>query len=256
MKTTWIIVLVISLCSLPAAFAEEAKEEAAGVSSEALDILKKADEAARKIGAVRLTVTSKPTGLVANFIGATEGETLMTGWDAELQRPKMFWAHVKTTAPGAEAPIELTGGGDGDTYFLINHTAEKAYEDMDPGVLGSGGQALGAIGIAQFVHPSPYERDLGAAKVELLGREEVGGEECYKIRVEYGPQQGETTSTWSISTEDFLPRRRVRHFNMAQQGEGDLEVTLTKLEIDPQFESSLFKLKLPEGYEQIDDFAP
>ncbi len=27
-------------------------------------------------------------------------------------------------------------------------------------------------------------------------------------------------------------------------------------EIDPMFESNLFKLKLPEGYEQIDDFAP
>ncbi len=176
MKAATLLIPVLFLA--PTAFAEEPAE----ASSEALEILKKADEAARKIEAVRIRVTSKPTGLVANFIGATEGETLMTGWDAELQRPKMFWAHIKTTAPGAEEPMELTGGGDGDSYFLVNHTAEKAYEDMDPGVLGTGGQALGAIGITQFVHPSPYERDLGAKKVELLGREEVGGEEISRSR--------------------------------------------------------------------------
>ena len=81
MKT--LAILTLALCSTLAAFAgqpaaeEPASEEPSAVSSEALEILKKADEAARKIEAVRIAVTSKPTGLVANFIGATEGETLI-----------------------------------------------------------------------------------------------------------------------------------------------------------------------------------
>ena len=35
-----------------------------------------------------------------------------------------------------------------------------------------------------------------------------------------------------------------------------IERTINDVKVDPQIDPSLFTLKLPDGYEQIDDFAP
>ena len=48
----------------------------------------------------------------------------------------------------------------------------------------------------------------------------------------------------------------MRHFTVPQRGEGSLEITLTDLEIDPEAGPETFTMKLPKGYEQVDDFAP
>lgn len=258
---TFSILAALSLClSMPAwseepATAAPADEERAAV----VEILEKADAAARKVRAVRFKASSEPSGVVTNFIGSATGEGYLEGWDETTRRPLKFWAHVQATAPNSKEASELTGGGDGESYFIIDHKNKKAYEDIDPGVLGTGGQTLSALGIPQFVHPEPYRRELAAKRLELLGTETVDGVECYQIQVTYdggGPGGAEIGSLWSISTEDYLPRRRVRQFAIPQQGEGELVIALSNLQIDPEVSSDLFKLDLPEGYEQVDDFAP
>jgi outer membrane lipoprotein-sorting protein len=113
--------------------------------------------------------------------------------------------------------------------------------------------------MVQFVHPTPFKLDLESESIELLPSAMVAGEECHVIRVGYssgGPSGAETGSTWSLAKSDFLPRRQVRHFAIPQQGEGDLVITLNDLQIDTELDGKLFKLVLPKGYEQIDDFAP
>jgi hypothetical protein len=82
----------------------------------------------------------------------------------------------------------------------------------------------------------------------------VRGEECHKVYVEYGAGRGK--STWLFAKSDYLPRRRVQHFTIPEQGDGTFEIEVTKLEIDPEIDPTVFKMVLPEGYEQIDDFAP
>lgn len=67
---------------------------------------------------------------------------------------------------------------------------------------------------------------------------------------------GRGKSTWYVSKEDYLPRRRIRHISDPQRGEAEIDVVLSGLEVDPEVTAKLFKLELPEGYEQIDDFAP
>ena len=49
---------------------------------------------------------------------------------------------------------------------------------------------------------------------------------------------------------------RIRHFTIPQQGEGTLEITVSDLEIDPEVGPDTFRMKMPKGYEKIDDFAP
>ena len=66
---------------------------------------------------------------------------------------------------------------------------------------------------------------------------------------------GRGESTWFFSTEDYLPRRRIRHFT-TPDGDGSLDMTVTGLEIDPEVTADTFALRLPEGYQQVDDFAP
>ena len=161
---------------------------------------------------------------------------------------------VKTTRPDSGEPLEFTGGSDGETFFLIDHIGKKAYQDFDPAVMGSGGNALFGVTMAEFVHPTPFSDEINADVAELQGTEEVAGVECHKIHVVYSGGRG--ASTWYFGTEDLMPRRRVRHFNVPQMGEGTVEITLTELTVDPEVAPEKFQLQLPEGYEQVDDFAP
>ncbi len=233
----------------------EATEEAAEAEmedSEAVKLLKKADAAIKAVTGVRYKGMAEPDGVVTNFISASEGEGIMVGWSD--RRPEKFRVHVKSTKPGSDEALEVTGGGDGETFFLLDHVTKKAYQDIDPGVMGSNRNALFSIGLGEFVHPTPFDDEIGAETVELQGTETVAGVECHKVYVDYGGGRGQ--STWYFSTEDLLPRRRVRHFDIPQQGKGTLVITLTELETDPEVADETFQLTLPEGYEKVDDFAP
>jgi outer membrane lipoprotein-sorting protein len=250
-------VLCLLLCLLlsGAVLAQEAEaekeEQELTRSPEALEILKKVDTAIKAVNSVRCEASSTPSGVATNFVSAAEGSSVMVGWAGN--GPEKFYAHVKTTNREGE-PVEVSGGGNGDMYFLIDHSAKKAYEDMDPGVMGSTGRSLQAAGMLEFVHNAPFDDELNAESVELEGEETVAGEPCHKIHVKYAGGAGE--SIWFFSKNDFLPRRRVQMFNIPDQGDGTLEITITKLEVNIEPEDDMFLLKLPEGYEQIDDFAP
>lgn len=218
---------------------------------EGLRILRKVDAATRAVRGVSYKATSRPSGAATNFVTPAEGEALMYGWTGST--PENFRASVKTTRQGTDEEVELTAGGNGDLYFLVDHATKKAYVDMDPNVMGSGARSIGSIRMLEFIHPTPFSDEINGDKAELMGTEEVAGVECYKIHVTYEGGQGE--STWFFSTEDFLPRKRIRIFS-GPQGDGAIEVTVSDLQIDPAVEPGMFELELPEGYEQIDDFAP
>lgn len=241
-----LILLIGGLCLAPLAVAESET-----APSEALEILAKADAAIKAVAGVRYKGSMKPSGIAVNFFPGGEGEGVMYGWNGST--PEKFYARVTAKMPGSDEPVRMEGGGDGDSYYLIDHKTKKAYEDMDPGVLGSGGQILQNLGMSEYVHDAPFDDELAAETAELQGTEAVGGVECHKIHVVY--RGGRGASTWFFSKEDFLPRRRVRHFD-GPNGDGAVEITISTLELDPKFDAGLFKLKLPEGYEQIDDFAP
>lgn len=252
MKPLLFPLLLLALLA-PAALAE--KTETAEVAApDPIEILKQADAAAKKVEAVRYRAASTPTGIATNFISAAEGEGVLAGWNADYNMPGRFYARVETTPVGSDQKMALTGGGNGDTFFLINHQEKKAYEDIDPAVLGSTGQIVGAFGMRELVHPTPFEDEIGAEKIEYQGTEKVGDVECHKIHVTYSGGQGE--STWLIAKDDHLPRKRIQHFDIPGQGAGTFEITLTELEIAPEIDPELFRLDLPEGYAQIDDFAP
>jgi outer membrane lipoprotein-sorting protein len=248
MKAT-IVWTVIVLASVAVCAQEQAP---AGETPDPKEILQKADTAIKKIDAVRFSAVSIPTGVALNFAAAAEGEAVLVGWNQEWGMPEKFYVHVETTRQGKEQ--ELTGGGNGETFFLIDHTSKKGYEDMDPAVMGSSTGTLQRFGMQEYVHVAPFDDELKAEKIEYQGTEEVGGVLCHKVFVEYAGGQGK--STWFFGTSDYLPRRRVLLFSLGDQGEGSVTIEIKKLEIDPKVDPSLFTMNLPEGYERVDDFAP
>jgi outer membrane lipoprotein-sorting protein len=232
--------------------AEAVKDAEKMRSPEALEILNKVDAAIKAVHSVRCQVAMRPSGAAENFFAAGEGTSVMVGWNGAM--PDKFYTHVKTKDQESGKVVELTGGGNGDTYFLIDHQAKKGYEDMDPAVMGSAARALRGVGMIEFIHDTPFDDELNADVVELQAEEVVDGEACYRIHVAYAAGQGE--STWFFSKKDYLPRRRIRQFSTPDQGEGAFEIDVSRLEINIEPDENLFRMKLPEGYEQIDDFAP
>jgi len=247
--------LIVPIALLLVASASLAGDEAATEESpDPIEILKKADAAIKAVEAVSYSARSTPSGIAVNFVSPAEGSAVLVGWNDAWNMPEKFYVHLKMTPPGSEEEVELAGGGDGDMFFLVDHAGKKAYEDMDPNVLGSSGTTLQAFGMREFVHSHPFDDELGAETVEYQGVESVGGEECHKIYIDYGQNRGK--STWLFAKSDYLPRRRVQHFSIPDQGDGTFAIEVTKLEINPEVDPSIFKLTLPEGYQQVDDFAP
>jgi hypothetical protein len=241
------VCLLLGLCLTSFTLAEE-KADGAVDAARAHEIFVKADAAIKAIDSVRFRSVSTPTGVAVNFAPPSEGTALLVGWNGSMAQS--FYSHVKTEKDGEQ--FELTGGGDGDTYFIIDHRNKTAYEDMDPAVMGSIGGSLQSVAMLEFVHDAPFDKELASEELELLGTEKAAGVECYKIHVDYGDGQ---QSDWFLSTSDYLPRRVVRHFQFGDLV-GSMSQEIYEIEIDPKIDPALFKLKLPEGYQQIDDFAP
>ena len=207
----------------------------------------------REIDAVRYEARIEPEGVGEVFWPRAEGTAILSGWDEFLRRPARFWIHIDTIRKGASEVVPVTMGGDGETFFVVDHGARKGYEDIDPGVLGSHQQTLSRFELTEFVLPDPYRDEIEANGVELAGVVPFEGEDCYKILVQYSAGRGE--AIWLLSVEDLLPRYRKQSFSIPQ-GDGSLAITFTGLNLDPQLDAKLFKMSLPEGFRKIDDFAP
>ncbi|MCP4245521.1 MAG: DUF2092 domain-containing protein [bacterium] len=249
MQTT--LCLLLGLAFLAPEPAEK-KPAPDGKSPEAVVILKKVDAAAKAVKAARYKASTKPEGAAVQFFPAAEGTVIHVGWTGSL--PEKFHIQLESKTAQSEETRRVTCGGDGETFFLIDHQAKKAYEDMDPAVLGSASRMVRSFGMVEFVHPTPFSDELNAEKAVLLGTEKIDGQECDKVRVVY--VGGQQESTWFFSQKDHLPRRRIQHFRTPQGQAGTLTVDVTNLETDPKLDADTFKFKKPDGFELVDDFAP
>ena len=123
--------LIVPFVLLLVASASLAGDEAAAEDSpDPIEILKKVDAAIKTVNAVSYSAKSTPSGIAVNFVSPAEGSAVLVGWNEAWGMPEKFRVHLETTPPGSEEQVELTGGGDGDMFFLIDHTGKKVYEDV------------------------------------------------------------------------------------------------------------------------------
>lgn len=246
-----LLVLPLALFAVSARAEEPAK---GGKLTDAVEILKKADEACKPVKSIKYTAAGE------GLFGDAEKQPKVSGTIISMppveKKPAMFRASVKVQKPGSTDVDEVTAGCDGDLFYVIDHKNKKVYQDVDPAVFGSFRRQIHAIRMAEFGHESPFGDEIGGKVKELVGVEKVGDEECYHIHVEYSVQEGLATDWW-ISTKDFLPRRADRvQTDSASGNKGGGKMVLTGLEINPKAEEKSFALVVPEGYTKVDDFAP
>ena len=146
--------------------------------------------------------------------------------------------------------------GDGDLFYVVDHQNKKAYEDIDPAVIGSFGRFLQPMPMIEFLHETPYSDEINGKSRELKGFKEINGVDCYEIHVVYTAENAPPT-IWFFGKEDFLPRCRVDEV-MVEQGPEKFtqKRILANVVADPKLPADVFKLKLPDGYTKTDDFAP
>ncbi|MCH8146697.1 MAG: DUF2092 domain-containing protein [Planctomycetes bacterium] len=220
-------------------------------SDKATKILEKVDAAAKAVHAVKYDVVAKGSGGGQTF--ELKGTYTFSG--LEGFQPKKFLAELEVTAPGASETKKYTGGSDGENYFVIDHAEKKAYVDIDPAVMGTRFARVFAAGLMlEFVHDRPFSDEITAESKIIKGTKTIGGVECFEIDINYRADGGQK-ATWCFSKKDFLPRKRVDTFRRGEN-ESTQEKTITNLVVDPKIDDATFKMKLPEGYALVDDFAP
>lgn len=245
--------LMLTLFAVPVLAQDAAKGK--GELTDAKEIFQKADDATKAVKAVKYEGASKGLGAGEARAPKVEGSILMAG--RNNGQPEKFMFDVKVAPPGSSETRQVKVASDGENFYVLDLAEKKAYEDIDPAVMGRTGGAARALVMAEFVHPTPFTDEIKGKKHELKGVEEVGGEKCYHVVVEYDTPRPQTADWW-FSVNDFLPRRVDRWF--PPQGEsterGGTQIIITKLTADPKVDDASFKLAVPEGFTKVDDFAP
>lgn len=243
-------------------WAQESAPAATGQSggdlSDPKEILKKADEATKKVKSVRY---------VGEFLGTgsnerapqMSGTVILSGETA--QGLDKFRFEIRIKDPVSNLTQDIVAVSNGDKYWLIDHNKKTVEEDIDPIVLGQFGQRATLIGMREFVHPQPFNDEITGQKAELRGIEKIGHEECYKIWVKYSQENGGQEATWWFGKKDFLPRG-VERYTLPPAGPGGGEnapppkptgsviLKITELAADPTFTTDPFSVVVPEGYKK------
>lgn len=244
--------LAVLLTSI--AFAQDAPKKEADLS-DAKEILKRADAAAKAIRVIKYTAVAKGLGADEPRRPTVTGSAIFGGWVGN--GPAKYRFEVKAQKPGATDAAEYVAGTDGDIVYLIDSSAKTVYADIDPAVLGSNGRFARSILVGKIVDPDAFKDELAAEKAELKGTVSIEGHDCYQVSVDFGADRGEVI--WYLSKTDFIPRKTERIFPGPNGEKGGRQVTLTNVVVNPRppaDDTDPFALVVPEGFKTTDDFAP
>jgi hypothetical protein len=238
---------VLAICA-SSAFALDSK----GKLTDPVEILKRADAASKAVKVAQYEATAFNLDKEGKATIFGQGKAIIQGFSG--RGPEKFNISGKFKRRGSEEEHHLTVGSDAEDYYLVDWNTKKAYVDIDPAVTGRRGRVVGSIMMLEYVHATPFTDELKGSDHKLVGITKVGGEECYEVSLTYdGISQ---SAHWFFSTKDYLPRRIDRFRSRDGEPAGGSRLVVTSLKVDPKGAGKLFKFKLPNGFEQVDDFAP
>ncbi len=210
-------------------------------------ILVKAREAALEIDAIRYELVLESSGAAVPMVGTSlRLKVTATGYRNGL--PEKFLVEAEMLTPEREQPRRFSAGSDGRRYYFIDHDARTVHHGPETRVIGRTGLSVLQAVIIDFHHPEPYAKEirLGA---ELLDGEQIAGEDCHQLRVVY-TAQGTAEGSWYLSKRDLIPRRLIYSFTEGSGEKGTVVAMLANPELDPELDSELFALEVPEGYRE------
>ena len=221
--------------------------------NEAIEILRKVDAAAKAVRSVKYTGSFSGTNWLANRVSQVEGTAIIAGAaDTAFRfiRFDQFRFDVRVRENGSEEVKRFIAGHEEQSFYLVDWQKQVVHVGPIPDVLGSDGRTAQAIGMVEFVHPTPFSDEINGQEAALTGTTMVGDVSCYVIDVTY---QNGTESTWYFSQKDFLPRRVDRIYRRGNQ-RATTELVVTDLVVDP--EANDVALVVPEGFEKTDKLPP
>ena len=151
--------VVAALTVTPCAFSGEPEQKGTGSpaakaeAADPMEVLKKAEEALKKVKQVTYKAQYKGTEWVTAFVPSLEG-TAMLGEPSEYDIAR-FRCEVKLTPRGESEAVELSAGSDGDLYYLIDPAKKIVYADIDEAVLGKHQRDLQRVLLRDFVANEP-----------------------------------------------------------------------------------------------------
>jgi hypothetical protein len=239
--------------SAPGVATAGAKAAPAGQLTDPVEILKRADAAARAVQSARYDIVIEPSGAAKQRYPFLEASVTSAGWLQGL--PERFRVEGVVRGPRQTDPVRLLGGSDGDVYYLVDNVTKTVHEDLEARVMGSRGRAVSLSIATELHHPEPFSQEIAGPVHELQGITDVEGEPCYKVRV-VADADGSWEVIWYLSTNDLLPRQRQDTFAMPDGEKGMLQGTLRNLVVDPELDPGMFAVPRPDGYAKTDTVAP
>lgn len=252
--------LLIAWLAACVAIAQEADQEQPAANenaptNEAIEILRRVDAAAKAVKSVKYTGSFRGTDWLANRVSQVEGTAAIagvTGSAPRISRFDQFRFDVRVQNNDSEEVRRFIAGHVGESFYLVDWQKQIVHVGSIPDVLGSDGRTAQAIGMVEFVHPTPFSDEINGEEAALTGTAMVGSEPCYVIDVTY---RGGSESTWYFSQKDFLPRRVDRVYRRGGQ-RATTELVVTDLVVGPELNASALALVVPEGFEKTNRFPP
>lgn len=245
------------LLTVTRAHAQPAEIRARGL--DAIEILRKVDEATKAVQAVEYTGRLEGKAAAEARTLIVEGSVVMSG-AVEMPRtggmvaPKRYRCDVTTTDPHSGKTRHLAIGTDGASFYLIDHDARKVYHGPTSEVLGTVSRPAVALWMREFIHPEPFRDEINGDAQILMGSKKIGDEDCHEIHIKYKDAIGE--AVWWFSKRDFLPRGVQRVMNTPSGQRAIQQWQITNLVADPTLAEDAFRLVIPEGYEKVEGNAP
>ena len=220
--------------------------------TDAMEILKRADQALKRVDLVSYRGVFKSTGWMARRSPTVSGTVIVSGKDPES--PKKYRLAVDVRLATGESYKDLIIASDSRLHYLIDPEAKTAYVGCGRSMTGPRGVTSMAIALPHFTHPNALLDEMSMDLATLIGSATIGGVDCYEIQLQNATDMGEIL--WWFSKKDFLPRRRQIVLVNTKFQEATMDLVLTELQVDPKFDKDPFGFVLPEGYTRKDEPAP
>ena len=224
----------------------------AGDKPDAQEILRKADAATKAVKVFSYEAESVGTGDLAKRLPHVRG-TLLAQQGRRGFLSQILGIHSgkekmrlrgTTTPPKSETEKAFLVATNGREFFSGDDKQKryirggrKARRLLDP---------ADQLFMIEYLHPTPFSDEIHARIARYEGEKEVGGVNCDVIYVVY--RQTSPDSRWYFGQEDSLPRRVERIYKTGAVT-GSRILTISNLEVDPEFTAKDFTLDCPKGYE-------
>lgn len=234
--------------SYAAAMAQDAPKKA---PEKSVRILEKAQAALKGLITSIYRAQFVVTGSLATEIPSLEGRGVLGRRTASGQQ--RFRAELTLHPPGGEDALEYTIGSDGEVYFAMDRRIMVVYTNTNKEVLGTYAKDWMRMIMSVYSDPDPFAKELEAETV-YLGEEQVGDEECHKLRVK---AKNAPDVIWYISKSDWIPRKRVEVHSNNGVPSGTTELTITFFIANPRWSTpNMFKPPTDSSHSRLTVFAP